>query len=375
MTDPLRNVRYSPLLGLSLLVLGVVGCGDPGAEDEGIPRWDVVNEPTLAIGEVTGGASYLFSDVAGAQLLPGGALVVADRSSGTLRIFDDEGRVVRSIGGRGEGPGEFVYLNHVSVQGDTLSAYDSRAYRLTRFTMDGELVSTTTMEVGASSPEVYLGRVSDGEHIGLWLTPVRINPNELAVDEANVGIYDANGEFLEKVTAFPAMRRLGSPLPFSPHPLAAVIGDTLYVTDGLTPDLRAHALGSDSSFTIPTEFEAVQPERSLEQLRDQLDSAMVTRLKDVRDRPEMDSIPTFSDLLTLGDDLLLKLYDPSTDSHWLRRGRGGGKWVVISTDGNAVARIPLPPGLRLLDVGRDRIVGLTRDSLGVERIQVHQLTR
>lgn len=64
---------------------------------------------------------------------------------------------------------------------------------------------------------------------------------------------------------------------------------------------------------------------------------------------------------------------PRTDSHWLSRRRAGGIWVVSDTNGSLVARVAPPDGLRLLDVGSDRVVGVTRDELGVERIQVHRL--
>ncbi len=73
--------------------------------------------------------------------------------------------------------------------------------------------------------------------------------------------------------------------------------------------------------------------------------------------------------------LWLKLYAPSTDSHWLGRLRTGGTRLVVRTDGTPAARVPIPPGVRLMDVRGDRVAGVARDETGVERVEVFALRR
>jgi len=102
----------------------------------------------------------------------------------------------------------------------------------------------------------------------------------------------------------------------------------------------------------------------------------VDDLRRVREVPGTDSIPAFSELLK--DDaghLWLKRYDARTDSHWVRRKRTGGAWLVVGTDGRVIARTMVPDGFRLMAVRGERLAGVAVDRLGVERVQVYALDR
>ena len=57
-------------------------------------------------------------------------------------VFDQEGRLTKVIGGPGEGPGEFKFINHIVVgSGDTLYVYDHAQLRRSVFDPDHELAS------------------------------------------------------------------------------------------------------------------------------------------------------------------------------------------------------------------------------------------
>ena len=58
-------------------------------------------------------------------------------------VFDQDGRLKKVIGGLGEGPGEFTYIDHIVVgSGDTLYVYDRTQLRRTVFDPDHEFVRT-----------------------------------------------------------------------------------------------------------------------------------------------------------------------------------------------------------------------------------------
>ena len=71
----------------------------------------------------------------------------------------------------------------------------------------------------------------------------------------------------------------------------------------------------------------------------------------------------------------MKAYDPAVDSHWRLRGRTGGTWTVLDGDGEVVAKAAVPRGFRLMDIRGDRVVGVSRDELGVEYVEVRALQR
>ena len=58
-------------------------------------------------------------------------------------VFDQDGRLKKVLGGLGEGPGEFTFINHVVVgSGDTLYVYDHTQLRRSVFDPDHEFVRT-----------------------------------------------------------------------------------------------------------------------------------------------------------------------------------------------------------------------------------------
>jgi hypothetical protein len=87
--------------------------------------------------------------------------------------------------------------------------------------------------------------------------------------------------------------------------------------------------------------------------------------------PPPPSIPEVAEvLLDERGRFWIKRYEAGTDSNWLTffDRRSGGDWWIVEPDGEVVATIRLPDDLTPLDIGDDRILGMARDDLGVERI-------
>jgi hypothetical protein len=83
-----------------------------------------------------------------ADLVPIGGLAVAENGTiaalqaqdNTVRFFDSAGTGVGSIGGRGEGPGEFTAMGSLGWLADTLWVFDSRQRRFTLISPDLQFV-------------------------------------------------------------------------------------------------------------------------------------------------------------------------------------------------------------------------------------------
>lgn len=60
---------------------------------------------------------------------------------------------------------------------------------------------------------------------------------------------------------------------------------------------------------------------------------------------------------------------------WVRRLDDAREWEVYQGGDTIYARVTLPAGLDLIAIGRQTIVGVTRDSLGEEQVQAHRLAR
>ncbi|MFC1543674.1 6-bladed beta-propeller [Gemmatimonadota bacterium] len=76
---------------------------------------------------------------------PGGTLLVADMFEARVVVFDAEGRFVRSIGGKGSGPGQFQLIDEARVEGETLVLLDRQLQRISRMDVHGALLETVSI--------------------------------------------------------------------------------------------------------------------------------------------------------------------------------------------------------------------------------------
>jgi hypothetical protein len=118
------------------------------AGDEWVVRED------LAIGQVEGDPGYLFGSIAGVCVSSAGDVLVVDRQAATIRVFDRDGVLVRTLGGPGAGPGE---LSNTLVgcwvgPGDTVAVPDLGLYRVNRYALDGGVVGSVPFDIEAGIP-------------------------------------------------------------------------------------------------------------------------------------------------------------------------------------------------------------------------------
>ena len=112
-------------------------------------EWSVSAGPSQAIGVLSGPEEFQFVDISAAALLSNGNLVVVDRGSRTVRLYDAEGAFLKTLGGPGEGPGEFTDPASVSVSTeDSVLVWDDALRRATRFGPAGGLAEVKTVDLG-----------------------------------------------------------------------------------------------------------------------------------------------------------------------------------------------------------------------------------
>ena len=89
----------------------------------------------------------LFSELTGVTRLVGGEVVVLEGSLSELRFFSEDGEHIRTIGGRGEGPGEFGRaVSFIRLAGDSLLVRDNRKSSLVLFAPGGQYVRSEPVD-------------------------------------------------------------------------------------------------------------------------------------------------------------------------------------------------------------------------------------
>ena len=211
--------------------------------------WRLGTEPTLTIGAVTGDPNYLFQGISHVLRLEDGTVVVAERVARHLRFFDPAGVYIRSLGGSGEGPGEFQLLNEVWVRGDTILVSDNLQSRISVFARDGDVLETIRVEAApgmgsrgadtqfADGMLLVLNAPTGGSRLG---TGDVIPGSVWRLDR-----YSRSGRFMNEIAGLRASPRWehgieglspGMYLPFS-------VGIAPYAASGDPPVLRFRRLG------------------------------------------------------------------------------------------------------------------------------------
>lgn len=108
------------------------------APDSTSPVWRLSAEPLVEIGAVDGPEEYQLFRAATGAVLSGGTIVIGNGGTQELRFYDAAGGHLRTAGGQGEGPGQFVRLSLLGTfGGDSLLVWDIQQRRFSVFAPDG----------------------------------------------------------------------------------------------------------------------------------------------------------------------------------------------------------------------------------------------
>lgn len=143
------------------------------------------------------GTDYVLGRVTGIAPLPSGDVAVLSWDDKKILLFDSAGRLVRSIGRQGAGPGEFTSPSALGRIGDTLWVWDRTLARITLISARGTLVRTVpAREPGHAVP------LADGS-IAVWRVAspgTRLRQSDTVVIRRYAGVQQPMEVFRARVT-------------------------------------------------------------------------------------------------------------------------------------------------------------------------------
>ncbi len=120
------------------------------------------------------------ASIVGAAVDRDSSIYLMEATRVELLVFDSSGRFLRSIGTRGEAPGQFLMLGSTGIIGDTVWVSDPRQGRITLFTRAGKLISTLDnteeLPLGGARRYSLLGILPDGSRL-VGVTPSAMEPD------------------------------------------------------------------------------------------------------------------------------------------------------------------------------------------------------
>lgn len=371
-----RTLTLPLAAGLLLGATGsLAGQGAPAGSFTPLPR------PTLIIGR-EGEPDYEFVTVAMAERRPNGQVVVVDWRTPAVRIFDNRGELVRTLGREGAGPGEFRSVSSLFLAGDTVIAFDARQRRLTRYLASGALVGTQQVLTSANDGRIHVeGRFASGR----WLAVTPNSPtwnrgHGLYRDTMRVGTLPASatgdtrwiGDFFGATffAYMPSENREQWQVGWAflaPSTTTQVLADTVIIGDTGTPELRYFLADGRPVRTVripldrPPDLAALirtEGARTLAELDPRANRPATEAEWDAR-RP----VTWYRDFVVSPDGTLwIRLFEERPD--------GPVPYLVLGPSGAVRARVSLPAKSRVLSAGPSWVVSAMRDADDVERVAV-----
>jgi hypothetical protein len=353
-------------------------------------RWAVSSEHILRIGTLGGEDLTLLAGVTSGTVLPDGRIVLANEHPLEVRIFRADGTPLRAFGGEGEGPGEFQHdITQMRWLGNDSIALLNGRIEVLVYTIDGAFARSIP---GPLKHGLFPGTVS-------WLGADRFF---LVRGQAGARTISERGTFrtvveysfwapssaeVRPLGSVPGLEqyqlRTGLPsfrVPYGRSSESAFCGNRVFIGD--TEDYSIARFSWDHGLDLIIRKSEVplaltdQDRRAGRQevlssgiFRTPLPPSVKGELRRGMDAmPLPASHPAFTELLCDSEGLL-----------WVALPANSGAtvvyWDVFDRSGILHAVVGLPPGLKVLDIGPDYVLGVSRDDLDVEYVELRRLDR
>ncbi|MGD2154971.1 MAG: hypothetical protein PVG79_17025 [Gemmatimonadales bacterium] len=346
-----------------------------------------VSGPITSIGTVDGPPESQLYWVMGAVRLEDGRIAVANHGSSEIRLYGSDGRWIRSMGRRGDGPGEFRSIRGMQLlPPDTLLLSDDRGPRVTSFTADGAVVESRRLASRNNPFKPPDHRLPNG----CWLDLERSSEIEGYQRRRNTYITWSEGDSAtDTVLAHEGQEYLiytrhrgdqyigrgAVVVPFGGQDLTAVGPGRVALSDGQAYDIAVAEIdGREFRVRRAIERRPVTQAAVTRFVDEYVARYPLERQRQVRDRfddvtpPSL--MPTHSALA----------FDPSANL-WVENYRvpwdtdSPRTWSVFDPDGRWLGDVEIPQGLRVHEIGEDYIAGVERDDMGVEYVRLYAVVK
>jgi hypothetical protein len=347
----------------------------------------IAPEPSVSIGAPSGQQAYVLSSVFGASLMSDGRIVLVNGGTNNIRFYDPRGRHLMTAGREGDGPGEFRNPFYLFVlPGDTTWVGDYSPWRFHVYAPNGAWVRTVQpIPEYFNNPDRF-GVMADGRAV-LAESNILGRGGSFKPDSITIRVHAPTGELERVIGKFPNGRWgqiEGGAANFWTYPIfeaftqMAVGPRNIVISSTTQPEIRVMDVNGaiqqiirwDSGDRTVRGSDLVDYRASVMLGAQDMDSAQRARYlvsQVSENRPHADSFPPVTDLLIGRDDRIWA-------RHWRRPSDSRPReWFAFQPDGQFVCRVRPPQGIEVYEFGRDYVLGLQEDSVGVERVVKHPL--
>jgi hypothetical protein len=357
--------------------------------------WRLSDAPLLDIGRLEGPDATQFFQVSAGARLSDGSFVLGSFGSHDLRRFTADGEHLWTVGGEGEGPGEFLGLMQVAAgPGDTILTYDFRQRRISRFAPEGTFLDARPLEGLSESGFAFVeALLPDGRTVYTWRVFGGADgpPPEGEIRRDTIGVHVSGlpGDSTRELGRFPG-----------PEMVVLQSGETsggFSITISSPAFARSTEIAAGSSevwigdtdrfeiwrYGFDGRLEAIV-RRTYEPLV--VDDALVGRAMEEELR-EADDDNERRIIRRRWEEIPLPATLPAYESLavdragnlWVQRfeipGAPERVWSVFGSDGAWLGDVSFPDRFRPLEIGDDYVLGRFGDELDIEHVQLWDLVK
>jgi len=364
-------------LAAVFVALAVCRCSREAPRATAAQAFAIDSQPLVSIAGSAPDGAPLLGLIGRSTRLADGTIVVADYTSSTLKFFDGQGRLIRTIGRAGGGPGEFQMLNAVRrCDGDSLFATDA-AHGVSVFNSGGAFVRQFRLpqfaRLTACSPGGVLAVVNEGEEeqpdIGKEVRRVR----------APLVLADPRGEVIRELgmVSLYDIHSAGSgwlPQPGSAQAAFAVGRERMLVCPNDSDAVGVYGIRGKGRRPIPLAVPPRAPTRAyVEKVADRfLAATPVGAFRDrLRERflalPPAEHLPPCSNILVDPDDNVWVVLSALGDSVTSLR--------IFGPDDRLLGDLTVPAALDVHEIGADYLLGSGETAEGEPWVRVYRVSR
>jgi len=170
-----------------------------------------------------------------------GNFYVVDDEDEAVKVFDSAGIYLRKFGREGEGPGDFMKINLVDLEGDIITLVDKMMDRFTHFRTDGTFIDVMRAPPSIGSVPEALYKVQEGKQLLVELLTEEKNSRRWYSQRATFLTSDFSA--IKTIVTEPAKsviivsldtgRRSAVAIPFAPRPSMKYLkGSGIFSTSG-----------------------------------------------------------------------------------------------------------------------------------------------
>lgn len=350
---------------ITVLAFLTTGCSEGASRAQNGPAFVLDSVPVVHVRDEAG---EIFQYLRSGTRTRDGTIVIADQYAARLHFFSSDGTFIRSVGERGQGPGEFSDIRWIgNCASDSLYVWDYVARNVLVFDESGTF--RRAFRPQGSPHEMACSR--GGTFAVLGLPYKHIGPTEKEGRALSpVWAMDHSGAILDTIPPVPFAENR----PLGKLTRVTISDKVLFVGTADSASVDVFDLAGTHLRSVPAGIGGRAPDQA------NFDAAMenllsVAPIREIRDRfrdmyrqiPLPDDMPPYFDLRTDPLGVLWVVVSGPGDSTT--------RLDAVSTAGNRLGTLNLPGRVQVFEIGADYVLGALLDANDVQDLVLYHFSR